>query len=293
MLRRPREYYSDDDLALAEPKHGSSTHLSVGILGLGEAGLALGDDLAALGVDVKGWDPERRPGESGIRLVARPEDVADSDVVLSVNSAAAAIQAASSVVHVLRPSHVYADLNSGSPAMKQAVARVIEPTGASFADVALMSAVPGKGIQTPALASGSGAQAFADRLAPFGMPIEIVGAEPGAAAVRKLLRSVFTKGLAAAVIESLKAAEAADCRDWVWRDIAATLSAADEALVGRLVDGSRRHAARRAEEMRDVCRLLSDLGVEPRIAAAALALLVDLEKSHVPNESSHAVSDSR
>jgi 3-hydroxyisobutyrate dehydrogenase-like beta-hydroxyacid dehydrogenase len=256
-----------------------NSSLTVGILGLGEAGLALATDLASMGVDVKGWDPRQQAQGSGITVVAEPEEVASADVVMSVNSAAAAISAASSVAHVLGPSQAYADLNSGSPSMKQAVARIVEPSGASFVDVALMSAVPGKGIRTPAVVSGPGAEAFAARFSPLGMPIEVAGREPGEAAARKLVRSVFMKGLAAAVLESIEAAEAAGFRDWLWRDIVTTLSAADETLAVRLIEGSRRHAARRAEEMRDTCRLLTDLGIEPRVSSAAVHLLANLSVS--------------
>src|SRR5262249_42664897 len=133
-----------DDVVENEAGKMGNSPLSVGILGLGEAGLALATDLASMGVDGKGGDPKQHAGGSGISVVAEPEDVASADVVMSVNSAATAISAAASVADVLGPSQAYADLNSGSPAMKQAVARIVEPSGASFVDVALMAAVPGK-----------------------------------------------------------------------------------------------------------------------------------------------------
>ena len=45
-------------------------------------------------------------------------------------------------------------------------------------------------------------RAFAEQLGALGMPVEVLAAEPGQAAERKLLRSVFMKGLAAASIEA-------------------------------------------------------------------------------------------
>ena len=87
------------------------------------------------------------------------------------------------------------------------------------------------------------------------------------------------KGLAAAIVESLEAADAAGCGDWLRQEVVSTLESADEALVDRLVDGSRRHAARRVDEMDAACELLRDLGVETRIAAAAAAQLADLVRS--------------
>ena len=138
---------------------------------------------------------------------------------------------------------------------------MVSPTGADFADVALMGVVPRDGLRTPALVSGPGAQAFAEHLGPLGMPVEVLGEEPGAAATRKLLRSVFMKGLAASCLESLRAARAAGCEDWMREEIEAVLTGADAALLERLVTGSARHATRRIGEVRDARELLAELGV--------------------------------
>jgi 3-hydroxyisobutyrate dehydrogenase-like beta-hydroxyacid dehydrogenase len=114
---------------------------------------------------------------------------------------------------------------------------------------------------------------FADFMSSLGVLVEVVGPDPGAAAARKLLRSVFMKGLAASVLESLAAAEAAGCADWLRADIAATLRDADESLVDRLVGGSKHHAVRRSAEMEAAAELLRELGVEPRLAQAAAGVL--------------------
>jgi hypothetical protein len=105
------------------------------------------------------------------------------------------------------------------------------------------------------------------------MPVEVVSERPGDAALRKLLRSVFMKGLAASVLESLRAAAAAGETTWLEREIAAVVG---EPLLERLVEGSRRHAARRVDEMEAARELLLELGVEPRIAAASEAWLRSL-----------------
>jgi 3-hydroxyisobutyrate dehydrogenase-like beta-hydroxyacid dehydrogenase len=142
--------------------------------------------------------------------------------------------------------------------------------------VALLGPVPGNGLGTPCLASGPGAERFAEIFGALGMPVETVGAEPGAAAARKLLRSVFMKGLAAAALESLAAAEAAGDEPWLREEIVAVLTDADGALLDRLVEGSHRHARRRADEMDAAAALVAELGLEPRVAAAARDLLRSL-----------------
>jgi 3-hydroxyisobutyrate dehydrogenase-like beta-hydroxyacid dehydrogenase len=252
--------------------------LNVAVLGLGEAGSAIAGDLVAAGASVRGFDPARPDVPEGVQ----PADdahaaVAGTDVVLSVNAATAAVEAAGSAASALGAGQVYADLNASAASVKRAVAELIAPTGAAFADVALMDVVPGHGLRTPALVSGPGADEFARRLRPLGMPMEVLGAEPGAAATRKLLRSVFMKGLAAACLESTHAARAAGCEDWMREEIAGVLTKADGALLERLLTGSARHAGRRLHEVHDARELLTELGVEPRVSAAAEGWLAQLE----------------
>jgi 3-hydroxyisobutyrate dehydrogenase-like beta-hydroxyacid dehydrogenase len=256
--------------------------LRVAALGLGEAGGRIAADLVAAGAAVTGWDPDPERRVDGVRPAESASDaVRGADVVLSANSARAAVAAAEGCADALRPGQLFADLNAASPAVKVAVAAVVAPHGAAFVDVALMGTVPKHGLATPSLASGPGAGEYAEQLGPLGGVVEVVGAEPGAAAERKLLRSVFMKGLAAAIVESLRAAEAAGREDWLRGEIAAVLESADAALLDRLVTGSRTHAARRVDEMEAACELLRELGVEPRVAAAAAGVLAELAREQV------------
>jgi 3-hydroxyisobutyrate dehydrogenase-like beta-hydroxyacid dehydrogenase len=250
--------------------------LTVAVLGLGEAGSAIAGDLVAAGVAVRGFDPALAEAPAGVELATDARAAASGcDVALSVNAAAVAVEVAKSAAGGLGAGQVYADLNTAGPALKRAVADVVAPTGAAFADVALMAPVPGRGLRTPALVSGPGAGDFAARLGPLGMPIERLGSEPGAAAARKLLRSVFMKGLAATCIESVRAARAAGCEDWMRAEIGEVL---DAALLERLLTGSERHATRRIHEVRDARELLAELGVEARVLAAAEGWLAALER---------------
>ena len=169
-----------------------------------------------------------------------------------------------------RDDAVYADCNTSSPALKRALATSVP---ASFADVALVGTVPTLGLRTPALVSGAGAERFAELFRPLGMPVDVVGSAAGDAAGLKLLRSVFMKGLAAAAIESVEAARAAGAEEWVRADIASVIG---EPLLERLLTGSRAHAARRVDEMRAAADYLEELGVRPRVAAAASEWLAEL-----------------
>jgi 3-hydroxyisobutyrate dehydrogenase-like beta-hydroxyacid dehydrogenase len=196
--------------------------------------------------------------------------------VLSVNTAGVALDVAKGVADALDVGALYADLNTSSPGLKRELADTVP---CLFADVALVGTVPATGLLTPALASGAGAERFAALLGPLGMPVEVVGAEPGEAAGLKLLRSVFMKGIAAAAVESLAAAEAAGAEERVRPDLAAVLG---EPLLERLLTGSRAHAARRVDEMTAAAAYLEELGVEPRVACAAAGWLAQLRDEPAP-----------
>ena len=92
-----------------------------------------------------------------------------------------------------------------------------------------MTTVPDNGLYTPALAAGDGARRYVDIFNEIGVPVEHVSDSPGDAAIRKLLRSVTIKGLAALLIEAMRAGEKAGCSEWLWGNLAGQL--ADEQLL--------------------------------------------------------------
>ena len=245
----------------------------VAVLGLGEAGARIAADLVAAGAEVRGYDP-LATAPAGVAPLDDPAAAAaGSAVVLALTTASTARAAAESAIPGLGSGAVYADLNTSAPTLKRDLGALVTDAGGRFADVALLGPVPARGLGTPALASGPGAQAFAGLLGPLGMPVEVVSDRPGDAATLKLLRSVFMKGLAASALESLAAAEAAGHASWLRGEIASVVG---EPLLERLIDGSTRHAARRVEEMEAARELLLELGVEPRVAAASASLLAEI-----------------
>jgi 3-hydroxyisobutyrate dehydrogenase-like beta-hydroxyacid dehydrogenase len=246
----------------------------VAVLGLGEAGGRIAADLAASGVEVRAFDPDTA---RDVGSISRASDavsaVTDCDVVLSVNSAKVALDLAAGVIPGLRTGVLYADANTASPELKRELAALADEAGCGFADVALLGPIPTSGLRAPVLVSGRSAHVFADLFRPLGMPVEVVSDEAGDAAALKLVRSVFMKGLAASVVESMQAAEALGRTAWLEREI--------EALIGRqflerALEGSRTHAARRVDEMEAARDLLLELGVEPLVASASAAQLAGL-----------------
>jgi len=245
--------------------------LTVGVFGLGEAGSEIAADLARLGARVVGFDPADVDTPHGVRRVAEPATaVTGADVIVAVTAAADAPTALAQALDAMSPAAIYADLATASAELKRTLAGTAAAGDLRFVDVALMSTVPGKGVFTPQLAAGPGAEHYVGLLAPAGVPVAVAGDEAGDAATRKLLRSVAVKGVAAVLIESMRAADAAGLGGEVWGNLVEQLTGMDEAFLRRLVTGTGTHARRRLHEMEAARDLLLDLGVDPVLTAATV-----------------------
>jgi 3-hydroxyisobutyrate dehydrogenase-like beta-hydroxyacid dehydrogenase len=247
----------------------------IAVLGLGEAGSAISRDLVGADADVRGYDPKGIVVEGVAPRASEAAAVADAELVLSVNSSHDAMTALVNAGPALRPGTVWADLNTASPGAKAALVEAA-PEGVVVVDVALMSPVPGKGLWTPMVVSGEGAQRYAQLLADLGVTVEVMPGPAGTAISRKLLRSVFYKGLAAAVVEAMAGAKAAGCAEWLAGNIRAEMAGFDERSFDRVVEGTHTHAVRRADEMAAATEQLDELGVPSRVAAAARDLLREI-----------------
>lgn len=245
--------------------------LTVAVLGLGEAGGAIARDLVKAGATVRAYDPAVPAADGMVQTSDEADAAKGSDLVLSVNSSRAAVDALRAGV---AEATVWADLNTASPGLKKQLASLAGDV--PFADVAIMAPVPGRGLRTPMLTSGPAAARVAEMLGSLGASVETMDGPAGLAAERKLLRSVFFKGLAAAVVEALEAGRAAGCEEWLRDNITEELTRAGESTVDRLVSGTRQHAVRRADEMAAATDMLTELGMAPTITAATRDLLVRL-----------------
>jgi 3-hydroxyisobutyrate dehydrogenase-like beta-hydroxyacid dehydrogenase len=241
----------------------------IAVLGFGEAGSLLARDLVAAGAAVRGFDP-RLPAPAGVTDTGSDaEAVAGADLVLSVNSASEAVGALESALDGLRPGAIWADLNTAAPSVKQRLAEVAEGRGIPVTDIAMMAPVPGNGLLVPMLASGERAADVARTLRRHGANIDVLEGPAGLAATRKLLRSVFYKGMAASIVEALEAARAAGLEDWLTEHIAEELANQDASTLTRIVTGTRRHAVRRGHEMAAAAEMVTDLGVAAVMATAS------------------------
>ena len=240
----------------------------VALIGFGEAGeaFARAGDWAG---HARGWDllPERCAAMAACGVEAGRDAaaaLADAEVVLSLVTADAALDAARQYAPLLPESALWCDMNSVAPETKREAAASIERAGGRYVDVAVMAPVD-KGLAVPLLLSGPDATTAQPLLAALGFSNErVVGDEVGRASAIKMIRSVMVKGLEALSWECAAAAEAAGGYD----EITASLDASEKPVgwARRFAYNRERmetHGLRRAAEMEEVARTLEGLGVEP------------------------------
>ncbi len=251
--------------------------MRIGFIGFGEAAYHIAKGLQQPGIssiaafDINVTDRLRqRAREAETRLVETNQELAQScDIMMSAVTADQAMNAAEQNAPHLTSGHLYADLNSVSPGVKQSIDRVIEATGARFAEIAMMAPVPPYGHKVPMLAGGAGAPEFVEKLAPFGISAEIVSREVGTAAATKMFRSIIVKGLEALLTECVLGASRYNADERVFASLAESFPGIDwkqlaDYMVGRVVV----HGERRAREMEEVAATLREIDIEPIMAEA-------------------------
>jgi len=256
---------------------------SVGFIGFGEAGSTIAGGLKAAGIDrLSAFDIKTVTTDFGPRIRERAAAaqttlvdstsalVRASDIVFSTVTSSSAFEAASTAAEFLEPRHLYADLNSVSPAVKIEIDRVVGRSGASFVEVAVMAPVLPYGHKVPMLINGAGAPAFAAAMTPFGLRLQLLErAKVGSAAAVKMCRSIVVKGLEALLFECLMGASKFDADDLVWASLEETFPGIAwrklaDYTSGRVVV----HGERRAREMEEVAETLRAIGVDPIMAEA-------------------------
>jgi 3-hydroxyisobutyrate dehydrogenase-like beta-hydroxyacid dehydrogenase len=255
---------------------------SIGFIGFGEAGFAIGGGLKSAGVaqvyayDIATDSADRGPlirsraAGAGAALVGTPAALAPvCEVLFSTVTSSSALDAARQTAPFLEARHVYADLNSVSPDLKRQVGDVVSATGATFVEAAVMAPVQPYGHRVPMLIGGAAAERFVEMLSPLGMHLEALPGPVGKAAAVKMCRSIVVKGIEALLAECVLGASHYDADDRVFASLAETWPGIDwkalaDYTMGRVVV----HGERRAREMEEVAATLRAIGVEPIMAEA-------------------------
>lgn len=257
-----------------------TAQVHLGLIGYGEIGSTLGKGLRQSGlVSIAAYDKyafdgpfadliQRRAREAGVTLVNSPVELAENaTLILGVTPGSASIGSAVAFAPHLTPAHVFLDVASATPNVKQAVACELAASKARLGDASIVG-TPREGHGLPILASGPAAQSMRDLLVPWGMNITVVGPEIGAASGIKILRSVVMKGLEALVLECVLGARHYGVDATVLASLDKTLSRAFSDTVNALLTTTVIHAARRAEEAAMSAEALADAGIEPLVTRA-------------------------
>lgn len=257
--------------------------MRIAFIGFGEAARAFRESLAARSPDLafRAYDILLdRQGGGGpcaeairrhgvVPAFAATEAVADADWIVSAVTADQSLEAVKSVASALKRGQVLFDINSVSPGRKRMSAGLLEASGATYVDMAVMAPVHPRGHATPTLLAGPVDEALAGRLGELGFSFGIAGKEAGEATAIKMVRSLFVKGVEALTVETLLAAAASGCLDTILDSLGKSfpgLGLPD--FAGYEFERTLTHGRRRAAEMRESARTLSDLGLHGRLADA-------------------------
>lgn len=250
---------------------------TLGFIGFGEAAYHIAKGLSetsrpqVLAFDVmaasepEGEKIRSRAAECAVGLMGSLRELIDaSEVILCATSAKYALSIAEEAGALLRKGKIYADLNSASPMVKRKIATIVDATGASFSDAAVMELVPPHKHRVPIAASGSGALEFTDILNAIGMNVTFINDQAGSSSSMKMFRSIFVKGLTSLMMETFLAARKMGVCDEVVESVSGTLS---DHTIGQMADLLINRTAvaydRRISEMEDVVSTLKDIGIDP------------------------------
>ncbi|MEZ0168959.1 DUF1932 domain-containing protein [Microvirga sp. TS319] len=252
--------------------------MKIAFIGFGEAARAFTDTLKGKGEAefVAAYDlrqDEAMAAEARSRGLRFEQSVKATiegvDWVFAAVTADQSLEAAKSALSALKPGQLYIDINSVSPGRKRETAALVEATGASYLDMAVMAPVHPRGHATPVLIAGKTADALEPILAAHGFAFETVGHEVGAATAIKMVRSLFVKGLEALTVETMLAARASGCLDRVMGSLAETFPGLGwPKNIEYMFERTLRHGIRRAAEMREVAKTYDELGFVGRLADA-------------------------
>jgi 3-hydroxyisobutyrate dehydrogenase-like beta-hydroxyacid dehydrogenase len=254
----------------------------IAFIGYGEVGqlfsrqLAAKPDVRVTVYDIlfdhpgKGADLRQWALEAGVHAANSAADACEgASIVISAVTADSAVRAAQQASPYLKPHQTYIDLNSVSPATKLKVGEQVSSKGANFVEFAVMAPVGGVGIEVPILSGGKTAGEVSARLNDLGMKITPISTEIGTASSTKLCRSIVIKGMEALMVDFSLASEKAGVMPAVLASLTASYPGMDwENLAKVMMSRVRQHGMRRAAEMREASRMVTELGLDGSLAAA-------------------------
>jgi len=253
----------------------ASNQWHVGLIGYGEVGKILAEDLRKDGVRVSAYDVKLADARGdamrvhaehiGVTLAASHSELAaEADFIVSAVTASQDVSVAEACAPTIKPGAWFLDFNSASPGAKQRAGALIDGAGGRYVEGAVMTSVPPYRIKVPLLLGGAGARELAPLLNDLGFAAKPVSDKLGVASATKMCRSIMIKGMEAMVIEAFTTARAYGVEDAVLASLKETFPGIDWEKQGayffqRVIE----HGRRRAEEVREVAETVRDIGLTP------------------------------
>ncbi|HSB21799.1 MAG TPA: DUF1932 domain-containing protein [Burkholderiaceae bacterium] len=256
--------------------------MQIALIGYGEVGRILAEDLHALGAALSTFDVKfngaATPESDAMRRHARQHDVAVTDshaqavrqaeLVVSAVTASQAVAVAQSCAPALPRGCFFLDFNSASPGAKVGAAKPVNAAGGRYVEGAVMTSVPPYRIKVPLLLGGPDASALLPLLCDLGFSPKVASECLGVASATKMCRSVMINGLEAMTIEAFTTARHYGVEDAVIASLQETFPGIDWEKQGayffqRVIE----HGRRRSEEVREVAVTVREAGLEPWSAA--------------------------
>ena len=247
----------------------------IGLVGYGEVGRILAEDLRQRDLRVSAYDlklggaagsPLREHAERhGVALAQSHAALTQqADLIVSAVTASQAVPVAEACAPAVRAGALFLDFNSASPGAKIRAAGLIEAAGGRYVEGAVMTSIPPYRIRVPLLLGGPHAADAAPALEALGFAPKVASDRLGVASATKMCRSVMVKGLEAMVIESFTAARAYGVEDAVLASLKETFPGIDWEKQGayffqRVIE----HGRRRSEEVREVAETVREIGLTP------------------------------
>jgi 3-hydroxyisobutyrate dehydrogenase-like beta-hydroxyacid dehydrogenase len=266
----------------------------IGLVGYGEVGRILAEDLRKQDIKVGAYDIKlggdqqaalrEHAAKFHVALAGSHAELARSaDFMVSAVTASQAVPVAQACVAAIKQGSWFLDFNSASPGAKQRAAALIDGAGGRYVEGAVMTSVPPYRIKVPLLLGGGGARELAPLLVTLGFDAKVASDELGVASAVKMCRSIMIKGMEAMVIESFTTARAYGVEDAVLASLAETFPGINWEKQGayffqRVIE----HGRRRAEEVREVAETVREAGLTPWSAqgtAGRQAWVADLADS--------------
>jgi 3-hydroxyisobutyrate dehydrogenase-like beta-hydroxyacid dehydrogenase len=255
---------------MTDPKHWN-----IGLVGYGEVGRILAEDLRKDDLRVVAYDLKLQTDQAkilrdhasayGVKLAASHADLAASaDFIVSAVTASQAVPVAASCAPAVKRGAWFLDFNSASPGAKQRAAALIDGNGGRYVEGAVMTSIPPYRLKVPLLLGGKGAAQLAPLLVALGFNAKVASDELGVASAVKMCRSVMIKGLEAMVIESFTTARAYGVEDAVLASLGETFPGINwEKQAAYFFQRVIEHGRRRSEEVREVAETVREAGLTP------------------------------